>query len=557
MTRGLTRTQIGVTEQMIVTYGEHIWELSHNIQVRRGDSVRELDWAQIEAQRPATGLADIEIAERIGLSHDQVTFIRLVLERRKFRRGNYYRLLELGGGRRFRAERFTPHPERGTFSPTALALRSSLKFDPDLANRYLRLGFWTADTVSGLVEHWAEQRPDQIAVIDNDATVSYLELRDRARRLANAFLALGLQRGDVVAFQISHGAAFGIAFAAISMMGGVAAILPPPAGDDELEPLLKQVQARAVICRAAKAPDDPAKTIQRLKKKIASLDHIIVAGSKAPKSMHALNRLIESGAETGAIDLAVAADPAVVLFGNDRTRPTETIVHCSHTLLSSSRALAPAYRLTSDDVILSAVPFADALGLWSLNLALGVGVPIVAIPPQADLSEALAAQRPTIVFITADQLTRWAKTSGAARFDTVRLVTILDVAYPEEAALAVKALLPNATLGQAWGRGEFFVGLHTPFADGPTTGLTSIGMPPPNVEARIVSPKGATQPNGQDGLIDIRGGALFAGYLDNEAATREMFADDGWFRTDVRATTGSDGGLRLIQPTRRRTAVVS
>ena len=97
MTRGLGRSQIGVTEQMVETYGETIWQLCHNVQVRRGDPVRELDWAAIEANREGTGLSDTEIAERIGLTREQVLYIRVLLERQKFRRHHYYRLYELGG----------------------------------------------------------------------------------------------------------------------------------------------------------------------------------------------------------------------------------------------------------------------------------------------------------------------------------------------------------------------------------------------------------------------------------------------------------------------------
>ena len=78
MTRGLSRSQIGVTEQMVDTYGETIWRLCHNVQVRRGDPVRELDWAAIEANREGTGLSDTEIAERIGLTREQVLYIRVL-----------------------------------------------------------------------------------------------------------------------------------------------------------------------------------------------------------------------------------------------------------------------------------------------------------------------------------------------------------------------------------------------------------------------------------------------------------------------------------------------
>ena len=116
MARGLSRAQIGVTEEMVSTFGDAVFDLSHNKQVRVGDPIRELDYDELERQRADLGLTDAEIAERIGLTRNQVLYIRTVMERRRFRTGHYQRLLDLGGGRRFRNERFTPHEERFKFS---------------------------------------------------------------------------------------------------------------------------------------------------------------------------------------------------------------------------------------------------------------------------------------------------------------------------------------------------------------------------------------------------------------------------------------------------------
>ena len=146
MTRGLNRVQMGLTEEMVEAYGETVWDLSHNIQVRIGDPVRMLDWEQIETQRDGAGLADVQIAERIGLTREQVTHIRLLLEHRKFRRHNYHRLYELGGGRRFRAERFVPVEQRASLTEPAMKLRAALKFDASEADRHIRAGSWGAAT---------------------------------------------------------------------------------------------------------------------------------------------------------------------------------------------------------------------------------------------------------------------------------------------------------------------------------------------------------------------------------------------------------------------------
>ena len=98
MTQGLSRAQLGVTDEMVAAYGETIFALSNNLQTRRGDPVREKDFGAIEAHRHELGMGDAEIAARIGLTAAQVTLIRNLEERRRFRTGHYHVLNALGGG---------------------------------------------------------------------------------------------------------------------------------------------------------------------------------------------------------------------------------------------------------------------------------------------------------------------------------------------------------------------------------------------------------------------------------------------------------------------------
>ena len=94
----------GVTEQMIEEYGEKIFKLSLNVQHRTGDPVRQLDFDQIERQQANMGLTDAQIAEQIGLTVEQTRFIRVVIERRRYRNDQYRKLFNLGGGHRYRSD---------------------------------------------------------------------------------------------------------------------------------------------------------------------------------------------------------------------------------------------------------------------------------------------------------------------------------------------------------------------------------------------------------------------------------------------------------------------
>ena len=308
MSRGLSRSQIGVTEAMVESFGETIFGLSHNLQRRRGDPVRLKDFDDVERQRADLGLSDAEIADRIGLSRDQVTFIRNLVERRKIRRNHYQRLLELGGGRRFRAERFTPHEERATYGDAAMSLREAMRFDGERAALYLERGWWSpADTLSRWLVRAAAEAPDTPAIAGDGQSLTYGELSARVAALAGGLKALGLGPGDVVAVQLPNRAEYLVSYLAICAIGGVMTTLYLPYRAAEMESLLGHSGARAFIGLAGTGDFSPVRTALGLRSRIDSLEHVVVLGD-APDGAVPFDELTRAAPH----DLAhgpVAADP--------------------------------------------------------------------------------------------------------------------------------------------------------------------------------------------------------------------------------------------------------
>lgn len=64
----------------------------------------------------------------------------------------------------------------------------------------------------------------------------------------------------------------------------------------------------------------------------------------------------------------------------------------------------------------------------------------------------------------------------------------------------------------------------------------TVGKPLRNTQVRIV----------EDGEIQIKGGQVFTGYFKNEAATKETFTEDGWFRTGDAGFFNENGHLILL-----------
>lgn len=64
----------------------------------------------------------------------------------------------------------------------------------------------------------------------------------------------------------------------------------------------------------------------------------------------------------------------------------------------------------------------------------------------------------------------------------------------------------------------------------------TVGKPLRNTQVRIA----------EDGEIQVKGGQVFTGYFKNEAATRETFTEDGWFRTGDAGFFNENGHLVLL-----------
>lgn len=550
MTRGLTREQVGMTEEMIEAYGERVFELSHNIQVRRRDPIRELDWDQIEAQREGMGIADGDIAERLGLTIEQVTFIRLVMERRKFNRRNYHRLYELGGGRRFRKERYVAHRDRFSFRPEAVELRKSLDFDPRLASRHLRMGAWNADTTTTWLTRWAEKTPEKTAVIAPDGTsFTYAEMHEKAHNLATSLLDLGIRRGDVVAIQLPNTVDFLTAYFGVTMMGGILSTLHMPYRAGEMEPFLIHGSARAVICGAATDNYDAPATMLDLAAQVPTLEHVIVSGGTAPDGTLSFADMAENGGEGEIDNPAVASDPAILCFTSGTSSSPKAVVHTYQTLLSNNRMCASLYNLTSDDIVLSGPPFTHAFGICVINLSIMEGSTAVLMPQFTPdvLADIVTNHKPTVLFVAPAHVAAGLK-SGAFEncdFSSVRSATISGSACPYELARDFDALLPNGNVGQMWGMTESFMGLVTPF-DGPAEMRQgTLGLPTPAVDFRIVDGDGNDCPAGEEGEIQIRGASVVPAYFNNEQANRQSFGAGGWFSTGDLAIQTEDGYVRI------------
>jgi len=115
--------------------------------------------------------------------------------------------------------------------------------------------------------------PDREAMIDGDVRLTYRELGDRVNRLANALLALGLERGDRVAILDWNSHRYAEAYYACAIAGLTFLPLNSRLAALELEYIFNDSDARAVLLSAPFLD-----VYQQVKSKAPSLEFSIGMG---------------------------------------------------------------------------------------------------------------------------------------------------------------------------------------------------------------------------------------------------------------------------------------
>jgi malonyl-CoA/methylmalonyl-CoA synthetase len=75
----------------------------------------------------------------------------------------------------------------------------------------------------------------------------------------------------------------------------------------------------------------------------------------------------------------------------------------------------------------------------------------------------------------------------------------------------------------------------------------TVGFALPNVEIRVVDPDTRKElPNGETGILEVRGPNVFKGYWRMPEKTKEEFREDGFFITGDVVTIDSDGYVQIV-----------
>jgi len=418
-----------------------------------------------------------------------------------------------------------------------------------LQAEYRRLGLWEGLTLAEVVEERAARQPQRLAIV-GARPFTYAELWVRARKLAGALVAAGMQPGEFLV-AVHSNSWQGIVLSIAASIAGIAlSPLSSRSSPTLAMNLFEQVNARGFLLEAALLGSeewrDAFASVQgRLRDRPVMTCGELAVDLGHFRSLPTLEQASSSGPEIS----QRARDPgraALVLTTGGTTGVPKSVTHCEESLIYAARQFGRATDFSDADVYVAFGPYGHASGsLFDVHMPLLFGASIL---PNSRwkaqlIAEAIARYGGTYCI-----------TVGTHVFDLLALEPGTEPLF-RSMRLVVSGAGPDHLFESAERRFGFRVvrdyGLseclgHAPGRPGDPAEVRwhKDGVPFPGLERRIFDPQtGEAVPLGKPGEYVVRAPSMFMGYFGQPELTRASLTNDGFYRTGDLMIETADGYL--------------
>jgi acyl-CoA synthetase (AMP-forming)/AMP-acid ligase II len=422
----------------------------------------------------------------------------------------------------------------------------SLRSDPsgfltrwsgDVAARCRAAGYWRDETLADVARRACREAPDRLLLIEGERRVTRAEAWDAASRLAAFFLSRGLERGDVVSFQLPNWIEAAVIALAARRCGLVLNPIPPIYRESEVGYILEDCRSKLLFVPQVFRKHDYPRMLAGLRPGLRSLREVVVVRGDGAHGVGWEQVLSRAPARDEALPSVDPAAAMVVMYTSGTTGRPKGVIHNHYTFDYRVRTIGEAWSIAPADVVFMPSPVTHITGAyWAFDMPWVSGATSV-------LMDVWSADEG----IDCIEKNRCTVTGGATPF----LHQLLDTAVRRPAAMAslriffcggttvsadlireAAARYPRCLFFRAYGSTEM-----------PTTTLgirdraqADLGadtdgeiVPPTDVKIVDVSANGVNVADGEEGEILVRGPEQFLGYVHPEDNV-DAFDEDGYFR---------------------------
>jgi malonyl-CoA/methylmalonyl-CoA synthetase len=397
----------------------------------------------------------------------------------------------------------------------------------------------TCQSLSDCFENTFLSRGEKTAVTflrkgRRETEISYLQLDQDAARLANAFFALGVGKGDRVVFFFDKSLFFVAAHLAVQKLGAVSVPLNPGFKKSEMAYLLGDVQAALVLCGPSQEP-----MIREIDPEVKIL---VIDPQKPYQDLVFFRQFSEVFSQA---DINPDA-PGVIIYTSGTTGKPKGAVLTQQNLLQDAKNIVQIWEITASDALCHALPLFHVHGLcFALHTSLIAGAHVVMLDAfSPEIVIPLLLEKKNLVctlFMAVPSM--YAKMLDAVGgrtldFEHIRLWTSGSAPLLVKDFERIKQTFGKEPVERE-GMSETGMNFSNPLRGKKKPG--SIGLPLPGLNARIVNPETFQDvKTGETGEIWLRGPAITPGYWRKAEETARTFVD-GWFRTGDLGRIDDDG----------------
>ncbi|MFJ6939692.1 long-chain fatty acid--CoA ligase [Streptomyces sp. NPDC101132] len=399
----------------------------------------------------------------------------------------------------------------------------------------------------------ARKTPDRTAVVHDGRTSTYRDLHGRVLRLAHALRALGVARGDRIAYLGPNHPAFLETLFAAGTLGAVFVPLNTRLAAPELAYNLADSGSTVLVHAAEHA--EAARTAAAG----AGVRHRIAVAEQGGEDALGYEELLAGAGAAGAgpLDEAVAPeDPCMIMYTSGTTgRPKGAVLSHANLTWNCLNVLVDT-DLAGDEVTLVAAPLFHTAGLNMTCLPTllkgGRVVLLGAFDPDRvlDLVEELGV---TYMFGVPTMYDAMAARPRWATADLSSLRTLNCGGAPVPARTIAAYLDRGLAFSQGYGMTEASPGILFLDREQAAAKAGSAGVPHFFTDTRIVLPDGRDAGPGERGEILVQGPHVMTGYWGRPEDTEAAFApgDEGasggrWLRTGDVARLDGDGYAYVV-----------
>jgi len=366
--------------------------------------------------------------------------------------------------------------------------------------------------------------PERTFIIKADGTtLSYGDMLDRTAQIANALVLAGVEPGDRVAVQVEKSVENFLLYLATLRAGAVYLPLNTAYTLAELDYFIGDAEPKLVVCDPAKRDGLADIATQRGVASVETLDakgqgSLIDAAAKAPKDFADVPREDD--------------DLAAILYTSGTTGRSKGAMLTHRNLSSNAETLREYWRFTDKDILLHALPIYHTHGLFVAGNTIMFAGGAMIFLPKFDADEVMRyLPKATSMMGVPTFYTRLLKHPGLTKEACahMRLFTSGSAPLLAETHEEFRAKTGHAIL-ERYGMTETNMNTSNPY-DGDRIAGT-VGFPLPGVQVRIAeADSGKVLPQGEIGVIEVKGPNVFPGYWRMPEKTKAEFRADGFFIT--------------------------